>query len=184
MDDKTLAANAAKGDQEAFATLVVAHRSYVYRIAYRIVLHEEDALDVTQNVFERLVRKIGDFNGDGSFRSWLATIAAREAIDHHRRPSRRERPTEPLALEVLADRRREDGDDDPRDRINGAQRRSLVEGAMRGLSPQQRAIFALRLAEGMGPKEIAERLGIPARQVRSQLARAMARIREAVAEET
>jgi RNA polymerase sigma-70 factor (ECF subfamily) len=182
LEDNRLATAAANGDQEAFSILVKRYRPYVYRIAYKITLHEDDALDITQNVFVRLVEKIHYFNGRGRFRAWLATIAAREAINWLRSPSRREASTEPQVLAGLSDERQGRERSNPRDVLETVQRRQLVEGAMAHLSAQQRAIIALRLGEDMGPKEIAERLGLPARQVRLQLHRAIAKIRQALAE--
>lgn len=183
LEDNRLAAAAANGDQEALTILVKRYRPYVYRTAYKITLHEDDALDITQNVFVRLVEKIHHFDGRGSFRAWLATIASREAINRLRSASRRETLTEPHILAELPDERQAREGNDPRDALETVQRKRLVEGAMTQLSPQQRAIIALRLAEDMGPKEIAERLGLPAHQVRSQLHRAIAKIRQTLAGE-
>ena len=184
MDDRSLAAAAAGGDREAFAALVEHYRRYIYAIAYKISLHEEDALDITQNVMLALVRKIGLYRGDGPFRSWLAAVAAHEALNFVRRRSRRvEAPTDPADLDKLTAARGNPSaaHADPREAAEHAQRRRLVEEAVAGLSPQQRAIFLLRFREEMWPREIAERLGLPAKQVRSQLHRALARLRDAVA---
>lgn len=183
LEDTTLAARAAKGDGEALTALVERYRRYVYTIAFKIALNEEDALDIAQNTFVRLVEKIGDFRGEGEFRSWLAAIAAREAINHLRRPSRREEAMSPETFEEIADSPAAEARGDPRARLDAEQRRGLVEQAMKRLAPQQRAVFALRFMEDMGPKEIANRLGLPAGQVRSQLNRAIARIREVLAKE-
>lgn len=182
MEDNRLAAAAAKGDQDAFTILVERYRPYVYRIAYKITLHEDDALDVTQNVFVRLVEKIHYFNGRGKFRTWLATIATREAINRLRSPSRRETSTERQILEGMSEERRSRDTNDPREKLETVEQRRLVEWAMGHLSAQQRAIVALRLSEDMTPKEIAEHLGLPARQVRLQLHRAIAKIRHVLAE--
>jgi len=184
LEDNRLAAAAARGDDEAFTILVERYRSYIYTIAFKITLHADDALDITQNVFVRLVEKIGSFNGRGPFRAWLATIAAREASDFLRRPSRRETSTDPQVLASLSDKRQNNRAPDQRDVLDTSQRRRLVEAAMARLSPKQRAIFALRLKEDMGPKEIAQRLGLPAGQVRSQLHWAIAKIRQALARES
>lgn len=183
MEDARLAADAASGDQRAFEELVTRYRSYVYVIAYKIVLNEEEALDVTQDVCLKLVEKIQDYGGRGSFRGWLGSIAARTAIDSQRRSRRREIAIDGQSLEryqagVLASQ-----PEDPRRRLENAQRHELVEGCMGRLSAQQRAVLTLRLKESMRPKEIARRLDIPEGQVRSQLARAVARVRKALAEE-
>lgn len=184
------------------------YRGYVYTIAYKITLDEDDALDVAQTVFLRLVERIGDFDGRGPFRRWLATIAVRESITHRRRVARRETAFDPAALAEIREGRR-DGDggwgvggdeagtagfgagggaagssgESPRDRILRLERRDRVEAAMGELSPQQRAIFALRFKEDMDSAEIAERLDLPPGQVRVQLCRAVARLRELVGED-
>jgi RNA polymerase sigma-70 factor (ECF subfamily) len=181
LEDASLAAAAAGGDGGALATLAERYRRYIYVIAYKIVLNEEDALDITQNVLMRLVQKIGSYRGAGAFRSWLGAIAAREALDH-RRGGRRETALDPAVLETLTDGRMSSRERNPRELLETARRLSLVEEALAGVSAQQRAIFVLRLREDLKPREIAVELGIPAQQVRSQLCRALAKVKEAVKE--
>jgi RNA polymerase sigma-70 factor (ECF subfamily) len=183
LEDNDLARAAAEGDQDAFAVLVKRHRTRVYAIAFKIVRNEEDALDVTQSVFLRVAGKIGKFRAEGTFRGWLSAIAARMAIDHIRRGSgRREVLTEP----EVVDRNPAPagpGKGNPRAVLDRKMRVEMVDRAMEKLPAQQRAVFVLRYREDMKPKEIAERLGIPGRQVRSQLHRALVRIREMVGEQ-
>lgn len=61
--------------------LVECYRNYSYAISYQITLHEQDALDVTQQVFLRLVERIGSFNGRGAFRAWLGALTANDFVD-------------------------------------------------------------------------------------------------------
>jgi RNA polymerase sigma factor (sigma-70 family) len=112
----------------------------------------------------------------------VAALTSNEALSYLRRRGRRETSTDPEVLEAMADERQCAKTNDPREALDAAQRRRLIEKAMADLSPQQRAVFALRLREDMGPKEIAERLGLPAHQVRTQLHRAIAALREALSE--
>jgi len=184
LDDRNLAAAAARGDQEAFTALVMRYRRYVYTIAYKIVLHEEDALDISQNVFLRLSERVGQYDGRGAFRSWLATMTAREALDHRRRTGRRVIGVDPEILLGLAEQHRPGTPDHPRNRFAATEQRKQVEEALGTLSAQQRAIFALYLGEEMRPVEIAGQLGLPARQVRVQLHRGIQKIRQALCEES
>ena len=177
MDDRALARAAAQGDQQAFAALVEQYRRLIYSIAWRITLNAEDALDVTQSVYLKMAERIGSYSGRGSFKSWLATIASREAIDVCRRGHRREMTIEDDTLEALANDRAAPRPG-PREVIDLERRRQWVEAAMESLSPQQRAIFVLRLREDERPKDIAEQLGIPPGHVRVQLHRAIAKIRQ------
>jgi RNA polymerase sigma-70 factor, ECF subfamily len=187
--DAELATAAASGDEGAFSALVERYRRFIFAIAYRIVLDEDDAFDIAQNVLLRLADRIGQFKGQGTFRAWLAAIAANEAISHARSAGRRrEDAMDPADIEALSDSRVANGGgmsvgDDARESLDRERRMERVEAAMADLAPQQRAIFALRFHEDMEPAEIAQRLGIPGKQVRSQLCRAVARLRKKLGKE-
>ncbi len=178
MEDRILANAAANGDQDAFTTLIERYSTHIYTIAYKITLNEEDALDVSQNVYEKLVKKIGGFKGHGTFRSWLTVITTNTAIDSLRKMSRQELSSEPENLDFISSGSQVGSDNNPREIISIRKQKKLIENAMKKLSPQQRAIFALRFKEDMRPKEIAASLSIPAQQVRSQLCRAIDKIRQ------
>ena len=149
MDDANLAAAAARGDGGALAKLAERYRRYIYAVAYKVALNEEDALDITQNVLLRMMQKIGSYRGAGAFRSWLATIAVREALNHRHRHQPRETAYDPSVLERLTEERPCTGAEgrNPREALETARRLELVEEALSDLSVQQRAIFVLRLRE-------------------------------------
>lgn len=184
LEDHELAAAAADGDQRAFATLAERYRRYIYSIAWRIVLNEDEALDIAQEVLLKLARRIGQWRGEGSFKSWLGAMASRTALDELRRPGRRETPVDPQGwtesgeIEVVAGGRAPS----PLEAAAATERRSLITKAMSALTEQQRAILILRLDEELKPMEIAERLNLKPAQVRSQLSRAVARLKQELAE--
>jgi len=177
VDDDQLAVASARGDQEAFTVLMTRYRRHIYSIAYKITLNREDALDVTQNVLLHLGRRIRKYRPTGRFRSWAGVIAAREAIDFLRRPCHREQTAESASLERLSHEGSNRSHGEARQALEAKEQKDLVEEAMKGLSPQQRAIVTLQLSEDLGPAEIARHLGLRAKQVRSQLHRAIQRIR-------
>lgn len=184
--DDELAAAAAAGDRGSLAALVRRYRSYVHTIAWKITLNEEDAKDVTQSVFVRLVERIGSYDPERPFRPWLAVIAARIAVDHTGRGTRREHPLPPDEMERVLERREDAGgrpDERLREGMDREVRLAMVQEAMAALQPQQRAILALALSEDLKPAEIAERLGIPPRQVSTQLSRAVFKLRDILAPE-
>jgi RNA polymerase sigma-70 factor, ECF subfamily len=189
LDDEELVSAAQCGDQTAFGLLVERYRAYVYTIAYKIVLHEDDALDITQEVFMRMAHGIRSFSGRGSFKSWLGACTSKAAISERRKSARRN------MIAPLADTEAEaqDGATDAeqlrsvainaRDFVEKSWQRTLLDQAMKSLSPQQRAIFGLHLREDLSPSEIAGALDIPVSQVRSQLSRAVQRLRIMMSEQ-
>src|SRR5512136_2612756 len=84
-DEAELVSRCQAGDQEALKELFGQYREKVYRIAYGVVRHREDALDIVQEVFIKLFRTIKNFEGKSRFYTYLYRTAMNTAIDHSRR---------------------------------------------------------------------------------------------------
>lgn len=181
MSDEELAVRAAQGDQDAFGELVTRHRSYVHRIACRITLNEEDAFDVAQDVWIRMIDRLDSYDPSRPFRPWLATVAARVALNQRRANRRREHANAREARNGTAASAPDGHFEDARHRIERNERLALIEDAAASLSPQQRAILLLHLSEDLKPGEIGKVLDIPGKQVSHQLRRAMKKIRDRIA---
>jgi len=178
LNDAQLASKAASGDDEAFTELVTRYRKYVYTIAYKISLNEEDAMDITQNTFIRLLKKISAYDPNRPFRPWLAVLTSRVSLNYMARSKSREIPTDPGDFDELMTSQNGLEANKAQANLDIEDKRKLVAEAMKGIQPQQRTILALNLTEGLKPKEISKQLGIPARQVSTQLSRAISKIRE------
>src|SRR5215471_4692206 len=81
MDDLTLVARAAGGDEDAFRALVTRHESAVARTATAMLGPGDDADDVGQETFIRLFRALPRFRGDAELRTYLTRIAVNLACD-------------------------------------------------------------------------------------------------------
>jgi len=68
------------GDKKAFAELVSEYEKPIYRICYRFFGNEEDSLDAVQEVFIKVYRYIGKFEGKSSLKTWIYRIAANTCI--------------------------------------------------------------------------------------------------------
>jgi len=77
-----------RGDQDALKGIFDQYHKKVYRIAYGVVRHREDALDVVQEVFIKLFRSIKDFKGKSAFYTYLYRLTMNTAIDHSRKAKR------------------------------------------------------------------------------------------------
>ena len=72
--EQDLIQRARKGDQEAFAALVMDHQLYIYNLALRVLKNEEEALDIAQETFVRAWTALPNFRGQSQFRTWLYRI--------------------------------------------------------------------------------------------------------------
>ena len=81
-------------EREALKRIVETHAPSVFRLAYARTGNRDDAEDVMQEVFLRLVRSAPEFRDDGHCRAWLLRVTANCAASLHRSPWRRR--TQPL----------------------------------------------------------------------------------------
>src|ERR1043165_1196525 len=89
MDDLTLVARAAGGDEQAFRELVARHESAVARTVTAMLGPGDDADDVGQETFVRFFKALPRFRGDAEVRTYLTRIAMNLACDALTRRKRR-----------------------------------------------------------------------------------------------
>ena len=180
--DVVLVARCRRGEEEAFARLVALHEGMVFNLAARLLGDGEEARDVAQNVFLHVYRKLGQFEGRSTLRTWIYRITVNQC--HNRRrwwQSRRKQKEEPLDDVVagpdairLADERPESSPFDQTHRRECARR---VQQALLQLSFDHRAVLVLREIEGQSCEAIAEALGVATGTVKSRLSRAREALR-------
>ena len=71
-----------EGDQMGFTALMDLYQNMVYNTALGIVQNEEDADDITQEVFEQVYISIGLFKGQSKLSTWLYKITITKSLDH------------------------------------------------------------------------------------------------------
>lgn len=155
-----------RGDRETQRQLYDAYQASIYRLVARMV-GQQDAADVTQQVFLQAFRNLSRFEGRSSFDTWLYRLALNECWQYFRRERRGK--WQILDREPMDDSPGHEHDSDYRD---------LLEQALARLEPDLRAVFVLREVEARCYREIAEVLQIPEGTVASQLNRARRLLRE------
>jgi RNA polymerase sigma-70 factor (ECF subfamily) len=150
------------------------YRSDAYRVAYRQLGHEEDALDVVQEAMIKAFVGLGDFDGRSSFKTWLLRIVVNTALDWGRRRNRR---TMYQFGDGPAERHEPTIADDPARRLHREDLRLDLERALDRLSPTIRTTFVLYAELGMSYKDIAETQGVPIGTVMSRIYSAREKLR-------
>ena len=180
--DAELVERVKKGDFRAFDDLFRRHREAAYRIAYRLLGNADGALDVVQESFIHVLRGIGSFRGQSSFRTWLFRIVTHAALDWRRCRAVRlaasldaESSPEPAAT---GERRRSPTDETADDDLKVA-----IDKALMNVSEKNRVALVLYALEGMSYQEVAEVLGISVGTVMSRIFNARQRLRELLASE-
>jgi RNA polymerase sigma-70 factor (ECF subfamily) len=168
-----LLAACARGETEAWSELFEAYKARVYSLAWHLTGDPPEAEDVTQEVFLKLINRLGQFRSEARFSTWLYRIVVNTTLDR-RRARRRLLPLHQVGLPpLLAAQER------------GAMRaeaRQRVQRALQSLSPKLRAVVALRYGSGLSYAEIGAVLGLSEGTVASRLSRALVELGKSLPE--
>jgi len=174
--DASLVERCLKGDEAAWEELVKGHTRRVYSICFRFTGNDNEAQDLTQDVFLRIFRSLKSFRaGEGSFTVWLTRLTRNLLIDHYRR-TKQERVTDSIEeqLPVLAETTSAQSRTDSL--VAGREASELLQGALQRLSPELRETVILRDLEELEYSEIAKVLTVPEGTVKSRLNRGRAEL--------
>ena len=152
--DATLLARFRAGDVDALAALYARYERPIFHFLLGMLRHPHDAEDALQETFIQALRK-SDAVGGETLRSWLFTVAHRQAILSKRKAKRIAQPVPAEVWDGYA------GIEDPVAVYDAAERAELLRGLLDELPLAQRAVIRLRLFEGLRFREVAERLGCP-----------------------
>ena len=175
--DEQLLARWANGDRDALEELFRRYRSVAYRVAYRLLGNEADALDAVQEGFIKALTHLPAFQGRSTFKTWLLRVVTNASLDLGRQRGRREA----LAPERL-DQRPGDAEEpatwsDPGDGLARADLRRQLHNALAQLPEAQRRTFVLHAEAELSYREVADVLGISIGTVMSRLYYARQRLR-------
>lgn len=169
MDNKSRLIVQARSDHTALMELYRRHYDAIFRYCAHRLFDRIAAEDTTSEVFLKMVENFYGFEGtEAQFRNWLYRIATNAVNQHLRRMKRRD-----SLLRVA----REHNNSRAADCEQSPEKLVLMKKSMLSLKPRYQTIITLRFFENLKMIDIAEVLGSSPGTVRSQLARALAKIR-------
>ncbi|MEN4902177.1 sigma-70 family RNA polymerase sigma factor [Luteimonas sp. TWI1437] len=163
----SLVAAARRGDRAALDRLCRRFAPVIHGILLGYV-QKADADDLTQDVFETVLARLGDLRDAAAFPGWIVAIARRTALSAQRRSA----PLTGMHWDDIP------GLADP---AHGLEAQKAL-AAIRSLPPAYRESLMLRLVQGMSGQEIAELTGLSPGSVRVNLHRGMTLLRAALAD--
>jgi len=184
--DAALVEQFRRGDSAAMERLVLRYQNRIFNVILKICANPEDAAELTQETFVKIIENLGKFEGRSSFYTWAFRIAVNLTLNYCQRNARlavrsldaEEEHAESQGRGVLKDFL---SDEASPDAAALAQNKELFEIAVRALmklDDAQRVVVILRDIEGMSYARIAEVLNIELGTVRSRLSRARNKLRE------
>ena len=161
-----------------FEQLFERYSSMVFGLVFQILGDREEALDVSQEVFLTIYRKMDTFRGESSLKTWIYCIAVHRAANRFRWWNRlRRRGTVSLEEHLSKSPNQElswnlrSKAQSPEEALLLQEERSEIERMLLELPLQQRIAVIMRDIEGMSYDEIAESLHVSLGTVKSRIAR-------------
>lgn len=182
--DESAGAAPPEDDVDLFARLLASHQDKLYRVAYRMTGHAEDAQDLVQDALLEAFRSFKRFQRGTYFDKWLYRIMTNTFIDrqrHRKRVGRVDSLDAPAGDgEAGGGREIADWESDPARRALRGVFDEPVQAALDALPPEFRLVLILADVEEFSYEEIAEMMDTPIGTVRSRLHRARALMRHAL----
>jgi RNA polymerase sigma-70 factor (ECF subfamily) len=175
-----------RGDSASLERLIVRYQSRIYNTILRICANADDASELTQETFVKVIENINDFEGRSSFYTWVFRIAVNLTLNYRQRSSKlafrsldaendEENEQAKGNLKVILS---SDGVPDPAAVAANKELCQIVLKAISKLEDVQRAVIVLRDIESMSYAQIGEVLKIGLGTVKSRLSRARGALRE------
>jgi RNA polymerase sigma-70 factor (ECF subfamily) len=156
---------AGSDDQAAFQQLVERHQGAIRGFLRRLLAGDHGtADDLAQETFLIAYRKLAGWKAQGSFHSWLHTIAYRQFLQHRRKHARQQVMAEPP-----------DAGFDPGQAVDA---QILLPRLMRQINEPERACLTLAYAAGMSHPEIVKITGLPLGTVKSHISRGRQKLQQ------
>ena len=174
--DEELLASARQGDEEAFGDFVRRHTATVHRWMVRSV-GEDDADDMTQDIFVKAYRGLPRFRSEAPPRAWLAAIADNAVKNRYRSRSRFRRVFAGSA-DATPEREPRSPIAGPEEDARAGESRRVVTEALKLLAPEFRMPVVLRDIDEWSYEEIAASLALPIGTVKSRIARGRGQLKE------
>jgi len=183
IDDAVLVERCRQGDSGAMERLILKYQNRIYNTILRMCANEDDAAELTQETFVKVIENIDRFAGRSSFYTWAFRIAVNLTLNYRQRAARFAHSsldedeynwqTKTQLKQYLSD----ESSPDPAAVAQNQELWQIVTQALQELDETQRAVIILRDIEQMSYAQIAKVLNVELGTVKSRISRARSTLR-------
>jgi len=186
IDDAILVRQCWQGDSAAIERLILKYQNRIYNVILKICADPDDAAELTQDTFVKIIENIENFQGRSSFYTWAFRIAVNLTLNYCRRSARigfssldaEQVPYNSQPGIFLKGLLSNDSSLDPAMVAQDKELCHILVESLKKLDDAQRAVVVLRDIEGMNYNQIANVLDIELGTVRSRLSRGRKKLRQ------
>lgn len=170
-NDKLLVKQLIKGNEKAFHTLYQKYHRGLHAFALGLVKSKEMADEILQEVFMAVWINNESLNPDGSFKSYIFTIARNKALNFLQKAANTHKLRDEIFYKSQVSR------NDVEDYLINSEYALLREKAVNSLPEKRKLIFQMSREKGMSYDDISRELGISMSTVKNQMSKALLQIK-------
>jgi len=186
LDDAVLVEQCRRGDSAAMERLILKYQNRIYNVILKICANPDDAAELTQETFVKIIENIDRFEGRSSFYTWAFRIAVNLTYNYCQRSVKlgqrsldaNDDEHNQQAKAQLKEFLMDDSLPDPAVAVQNKELCEIVAKTLMQLDDAQRTVIILRDIEGMNYAQIAKVLDIELGTVKSRLSRARSNLRD------
>jgi len=178
LDQQEIIARLKKGDQGVFSEIVERCQEMVFNTALSILRQDEDAEDITQEVFVTLYERLDDFREESQLSTWLYRITIHKALDLDKKKKRARNGGLLKRIFMIGEQDEPVHFNHPGILLDKKENAAALFKALDRLPEKQRIVFMLQKMEGLGNKDIAEIMKTSLTAVESLQLRAKKKLKE------
>jgi len=163
------------GNLQSYDTLMTRHQEYVYMIAYNFGKTKENALDISQDVFLKVYKKLNTFKENSTFKTWVSKVAYNESLNWSKRNKKH------LYQDDIEDSSNKIyNNQNPEEEILVNENKALLLRCLFELNTRYRLAVVLRYFENMPIKEIATSMNCSEGVVKNMLFRSIQKLKNSL----
>ena len=186
LGDAALVEQCRQGDSVAMERLIVKYQNRIYNVVLKICADPDDAAELTQETFVKIIQNLRKFQGRSSFYTWAFRIAVNLTLNYCQRKVRigqrsldsEESEHNWRARTQLKEFLRDESSPDPAIVAQSRELCDLVHKGLAELENDQRTVIVLRDIEGMSYAQIAGVLNVELGTVKSRISRARGNLKD------
>lgn len=179
MQDIEMIQSILRGNKQDFGSLIKKYEKNVFRTAIGFLHNNEDAEDITQDVFVKIYQSLSSFNGKSAFSTWLYRITVNTSLNYLRKKKRRNLWVQlsDLLLQIPST------DKSPELYLSEKSEKATIQIAIDSLPEKQQQAFVLTRYEELPQKQVAEIMKISVGAVEQLILRAQNNLKKRLEKE-
>jgi RNA polymerase sigma-70 factor (ECF subfamily) len=172
LNQTDITARLKNGDASVFTDIVEQCQAMVYNTVLNIVQNEEDAEDITQDVFIDVYETINNFRQEAKLSTWIYRMAVNKALDFEKRKKRQKHGGLLKRIFSVGEEEEPASFHHPGVQLDNKEKAAMLFKALKRLPQNQQVAFTLHKIEGLPYKEVADIMETSLQAVESLMGRA------------